>query len=102
MKIFNYFQQIKARHSFNADNCRSRMQHASEQKRDAKIGEITERIKFVVSYETGETTVSFRIKDDLDYDFIAQHFIDLGFIVVRKQIEELNEEYMLISWRDRL
>lgn len=98
-KIVEFFRRLKERHTFNAANCRNKIKTAKESKVDAKINEITDRIKFVNSYSTGETTVIFRVDDDMDYDKIAQHFLDLGFIVLLKEIQELEEVYMLISWK---
>jgi len=99
MKLLNYIRGIRAKHIFNAENCRAKMQQVKDQKLESKIGEITDRIKFVTSYSTGETAVIFRVDDETDYNYIGQHFTNLGFIVVRKVIDELNEEYMLISWK---
>jgi len=98
-KFVEFFRRLKERHTFNAANCRNKIKTAKESKVDAKINEITDRIKFVNSYSTGETTVIFRVDDDMDYDKIAHHFLDLGFIVLLKEIQELEEVYMLISWK---
>lgn len=89
MKIIDYFRQVKERKMFNASNCRAKMRQAHETRRDLKIAEITDRIKFVTSSSINETTVIFRVDDGIDYDYIGQHFTNLGFIVIRKAIEEL-------------
>ena len=100
MKVIDYLRRMKEKHSFNATNCRAKMQVADNAKCDAKIAEITDRIKFVTSYNTGETAVIFRVEDDAQlYNHIENHFSSLGFTVIRKDIEELKEEYMLISWK---
>jgi hypothetical protein len=98
--MLDYFRRLKEKHTFNAMNCRAKMQVADNAKRDAKISEITDRIKFVTNYNPGETTVIFRVDDDADlYNTVERHFSSLGFAVIRKDIEELNETYMLISWK---
>lgn len=100
MSVLDYIRRMKDKHAFNAANCRAKMQHADNARRDAKIAEITDRIKFVTQYNTGETTVIFQVEDDKElYNQIERHFSSLGFTVVRKDIEELKEEYMLISWK---
>ena len=98
-KLVDFFRRLKERHTFNAANCRAKIRTANESKVDAKISEITGRIKFVSNYPKDETTVIFRMYEDTDYEKIARHFLDLGFIVLLKEIQELEETFMLISWK---
>jgi hypothetical protein len=97
----NFFKNLLKRREFNANNCREK-QHISIQGRSkTKINEIIALINYKVSSSNYENTVIFTIDKDEEvvYDEVIKYFDNLGFIVLKKQFDELGEQkFLLISW----
>lgn len=86
---------------FSASNCREKQNRSIQGRSKAKINEIIDLIDYKVSNSNYENTVIFTIDKDEEivYDEVIKYFSDLGFIVLKKQFEELGDQkFLLISW----
>jgi len=99
-KMKRLFEKYRKKHEFSAENCRRKQNLIQNDKYLRKVEEICARIDFVVSNSTDEHAVIYRIRKEQQeiYDRIANYFCNRGFLVVKTHIDELQDEYLIISW----
>ena len=96
-------QNLKARKQFNANNCLRQQNYIDKQNLLKRIDDIQARIKYVVESTTEEHAVIYQIHEYERpmWSEIDEHFTNLGFKLIYKTIEELNnDEYVIISWKN--
>ena len=101
MLYLSFFKDLFRKKEFNADSCREKQNRSIQGRSKAKINEIIALIDYKVSNSNYENTIIFTIDKDEEivYEEVINYFKGLGFIVLKKQFEELGEQkFLLISW----
>lgn len=99
--MFELFKRIFKGREFNAASCREKQNRSIQERSKTKINEIIALIDYKVSNSNYENTVIFTIDKDEEivYEEVFNYFENLGFIVLKKQFEEIGEQkFLIISW----